>query len=215
MNKQEFDEKYVGKYIVVHCKTEELAIEFLNLADSFGYKWKVSGSYVKDSKYDMYRNKTCYDISLGEYCTVNHANEYGYKVIEFKSEKQQPKPLLHKMIDLFMEEWELEFDEVFKASWSNGSLYKIDKDYKLYNRYVTVDRDVFFEIDNRTFVHLVHIVKLPKKVKYTLEIEQEEITDCSKCKFVIDSSVKVCFITHDLIGNYSIPSNCPLKKVEV
>jgi hypothetical protein len=139
--------------------------------------------------------------------------ESGYEIVEFKS--QPKKPLLHKLIDLFMEEWELEFDEVFKASWSNGSLYKIDKDYKLYNRYITVDKDVFFEIDNRTFVHLVHIVKLPKEVKYTLEIEQEEITNCSKCKLAFstyEEDVIECFITHDLVVGDKIPIYCPLKR---
>ena len=210
MRKQEFDEKYVGKNLVVHCKTKELCVEFLKLANSFGYNRRK----YTDDMYYVYESNICYKVLSGTYSPIDYYREEQYEIVEFETQ-QLKKPLLHKMIDLFMEEWELEFDEVFKANWSDSCLYKIGKDYKLYNEYVTVDRDVFCEIDNKIFVRLGHIVKLPKKVKYTLEIEQEEITDCSKCKFVIDSSVKACLITHNLIGNCSILSNCPLKKVEV
>jgi hypothetical protein len=122
------------------------------------------------------------------------------------------------MMDLFMKEWELEFNEVFKANWSDSCLYKIDTDYKLYNEYVTVDKDVFCEIENRTFVYLGHIVKMPKKVKYVLEIEQEEFTSCCDCPLsFMDSELpnedeRRCTVTYDLVGFKSIPDNCPLKK---
>lgn len=38
MTKEEFDEKYVGENIRVHCPTKEVNDEFISLANSFGYK---------------------------------------------------------------------------------------------------------------------------------------------------------------------------------
>jgi len=64
-----------------------------------------------------------------------------------------------------------------------------------------------------------YIVKLPKKVKYTLEIEQEESTDCSECPLSFQNleyeDERECVVTHDLVGSNKIPDNCPLKKVKV
>jgi len=63
INKQEFDEKYIGKNLVVHCKTEELANELLKLANSFGYlnrDWK-------NNMYNIYGSETCYRILSGMY----------------------------------------------------------------------------------------------------------------------------------------------------
>ena len=63
MNKQEFDEKYVGENIVVHCKTEELANELLKLANSFGYTKRD----WENNMYYIFESETCYRISSGMY----------------------------------------------------------------------------------------------------------------------------------------------------
>jgi hypothetical protein len=209
MNKQEFDEKYWGGHLVVHCETEELANEFLGLADSFGYKWKTSGSYVNKNRYEDHGINTCYDIRLGEFCSLNHATVYDYKIIKFKTQIRR-KPLLHKMIDLFMEEWGLEFNEEFFVSDAKNYKFKISKNYDVFGEY----KNDGYCIYSSNVIMKQDIVKLTKKVKYTLEIEQEEISNCYQCKLLLNSYAKECFITRDAALDDEIPDNCPLKKVE-
>lgn len=85
MNKQEFDEKYVGKELAVHCPTKGLAKDFLKLADSFGYKWRGSGeSYLKENYYWNYEEETCYYVFAGEYSDLKYYESLGYKTISFE-----------------------------------------------------------------------------------------------------------------------------------
>jgi hypothetical protein len=67
MNKQEFDEKYAGENIVVHCKTEELANELLKLANSFGY----TNRDWENNMYYVFESETCYIILRGMYAPKN------------------------------------------------------------------------------------------------------------------------------------------------
>lgn len=88
MTKKEFDEKYVGNKLVVHCKTEELANEFLKLADGFGYKWCNGHCYVGENSYQSYGENTCYSIDSGEYARKAFWVEIGYDVVEFEGSKK-------------------------------------------------------------------------------------------------------------------------------
>ena len=78
MTNKEFDEKYVGDNIRVHCPTKALNDEFISLATSFGYK-------VTDYWYDE-RSQTCYNVGCDRYCNIAWYLADGCDVVEFKSE---------------------------------------------------------------------------------------------------------------------------------
>lgn len=87
MNKMEFDKKYVGKKLVVWCKTEELADRFLKLAREFGYKWCNGKKYSELTRWEEYEESTCYYIANGEYSYKVYFEENGFTVVEFKGEE--------------------------------------------------------------------------------------------------------------------------------
>lgn len=90
MTKQEFNRLYVGENITVYCKTEELANEFLDLADDFGYKWCTGKSYLAENCWKKYKHNTVYDLMIGEFCYIEYLKEYKRKkwnIVEFKSLK--------------------------------------------------------------------------------------------------------------------------------
>lgn len=81
MYKKQFDKKYVGKNIAVHCKTEALANEFLDMADRFGYKFVVPAyenyyyKYTKNTYYNIDENF----ISFGSI----EINSFSKDIVEF------------------------------------------------------------------------------------------------------------------------------------
>lgn len=85
MTKEEFDKKYVGKKLAVHCPTKGLANEFLKLADSFGYMCWSGKSYLKEDYHWNYEEETCYCVFIGEYSNLRYYENFGYKIIPFES----------------------------------------------------------------------------------------------------------------------------------
>lgn len=83
MTRQEFDKLYNGK--AVWCKTQELANEFLTLADSVGYKWAFSGDpLLGNTHWLMYEHKTVYFVdSYIQFDVMVYAKLDGYEVVEF------------------------------------------------------------------------------------------------------------------------------------
>lgn len=66
MTKEEFDKKYVGKKLAVHCPTKGLANEFLKLADSFGHMCGCMGQPIDplfcdecEEKFSICQQKAC------------------------------------------------------------------------------------------------------------------------------------------------------------
>jgi len=96
MNKKEFDNKYVGEGVVVNCKTEKLANQFLKLADKFGYKWCTDETYIRANRFEEYKNKTCYNLNYGTYCSINYSKEMNYNIIEFNGFYNNQKILTYK-----------------------------------------------------------------------------------------------------------------------
>ena len=83
ITKEEFDEKYVGSNLVVNCKTFELSQEFRELADKFGYEWCTGTSYIDESEWLDYKDRTCYELHEGVYASVDNYKKDGYNIIEF------------------------------------------------------------------------------------------------------------------------------------
>lgn len=67
--------------IVVHCKTEEEAIDFCKQMDEHGLKWRNRDSYLEENNWNIYKEKTCYD-SDGSFGTKN-ISYINYTILEW------------------------------------------------------------------------------------------------------------------------------------
>ena len=87
MTKKQFDLKYRGEKVAVHCDTEEKAKAFLGLAKSFGYKWSNGKDLDKSNFWVNYKEDLCF--SLDPYYIgfimggVEIHKQEGYKIIPF------------------------------------------------------------------------------------------------------------------------------------
>lgn len=95
MKKEQFDSKYRGEKVAVHCDTEEKAKAFLSLAKSVGYKWRNGDDLDNHSYLIDYGKDLCLTLekifneqgfAIG---TLTHFEEYNYKIVEF--ELDEPK----------------------------------------------------------------------------------------------------------------------------
>lgn len=64
-----------------------MADEFLDLADSFGYKWCNGGLYVEDNCWRDYGSNTAYYLFKGKYDRVLFYLKRNCNIIKFKSFK--------------------------------------------------------------------------------------------------------------------------------
>ena len=80
---------------VVHCKTEEQAIELLTEAHNNGFKWRNGIDYLSGLNYDVCESNTCYYIHYGVYCNVEYSKERGLEILKFEECK-----LMNKLLDV-------------------------------------------------------------------------------------------------------------------
>lgn len=92
ITKAQFDAMYVGSdgKIAVHCETQQKAIEFLNLAHRFGYKWINGGKYIDFNNWKRYRSNTCYLLSHGTYGKTSDFARH--QIVEYGLRDSQPQP---------------------------------------------------------------------------------------------------------------------------
>ena len=120
MTKQEFDNIYVGKKIVVWCPTEELANEFLRKANEFGYMWCDGERYIDFNDYKGYGQETCYWVDAGEYNSKDFYESKDRTIVEFKGFNNSKK-----LIDIdFSENGKTFIDNNNNIQWKviNGDL---------------------------------------------------------------------------------------------
>lgn len=85
MTLEKFNNLYLGK--AVHCETEELANEFLELADSFGYEWKTGGNLTWCNEWKTHENNTYYRLYPDEkFVRFGNIDNTLLKIIKFKGE---------------------------------------------------------------------------------------------------------------------------------
>lgn len=77
---KEFKNKY--NKIAVHCKTEEEAIDFCKQMYKHGMVWASGCSYLSYTRYEVYRDKTCY-AGNGGYQSYDYSEKYKYKILEW------------------------------------------------------------------------------------------------------------------------------------
>ena len=80
---------------VVHCETEQQAIELLTEAHNNGFKWLDGKKYINENNFDIYNNETCYYIYRGTYANIKYREEVGNKILKFKECK-----LMNKLLDV-------------------------------------------------------------------------------------------------------------------
>lgn len=89
MKKFNWDEfKNKDNKIVVHCKTEEEAIDFCKQMHEHGMKWCNGESYLKNTNYNVHHEGTCY-YGSGEYSSRDFAEKYNYKILEWSDYMQK------------------------------------------------------------------------------------------------------------------------------
>ena len=80
---------------VVHCETEEQAIELLTEAHDNRFKWRNGIDYLSGLNYDVCESNTCYYIHYGVYCNVEYSKERGLEILKFEECK-----LMNKLLDV-------------------------------------------------------------------------------------------------------------------
>ena len=119
MTKEMFFYKYLKNNVAVHCKTKELAREFLDLADGFGIVTNIGECIGMLKNYSQHEENTCYSTygmngNLG-YGKLKFMVDNGVEIIAFESLKQptqlpQPqKSLLKSGDEIFLENGDRRF----------------------------------------------------------------------------------------------------------
>lgn len=72
----------ISENTVVHCATEELANQVLEIADKLGYKWCNGESYIGNNQWDGYISETTYHLHEGRYDNIDNCIENDYRIIE-------------------------------------------------------------------------------------------------------------------------------------
>lgn len=102
MTKNEFDLKYCGKNVAVHCDTEQKARGFLTLSDSVGYdKWIGDAALAEtDTMWRFYENDTCYRIQHSKLIVFSNVAFYksaGFTIVEFDLNDIPTPPVLKEI----------------------------------------------------------------------------------------------------------------------
>lgn len=66
---------------VIHAPTEEIAKKLCNKFHELGLQWSGRESYSKYLLWDVYRGKTCYLPSNGEYYHLDSYTQEGYEIL--------------------------------------------------------------------------------------------------------------------------------------
>lgn len=89
MRKFNWDEfKNEDNKIVVHCKTEEEAIDFCKQMYKHGMVWASGCSYLSYTHYGVHRDKTCYGGD-GWYQSYDYFEKHKYKILEWSDYKNK------------------------------------------------------------------------------------------------------------------------------
>lgn len=67
----------------MHCRTQEEAEDFCKFLDSVGRCWMSGASYAKMTRYNGYKENTCYDFNAGKYNRFSWFVENNYTILEW------------------------------------------------------------------------------------------------------------------------------------
>lgn len=75
---------YKGDNVVMRCRTQESAEQFLKYLDSVGRQWRSGTKYTKNSQFVHHEDRTCYRFNRGEYGDVEFFEAHAYEILEFE-----------------------------------------------------------------------------------------------------------------------------------
>jgi hypothetical protein len=92
---------------VVHCDTYQKANTLLAEADGMGLTWSNDRSYVGWNQWEIFKNKTCYLLSMGELASINYYKQRNYTILTYEDVliKEENSMELLKVVDYDGEEW--------------------------------------------------------------------------------------------------------------
>ena len=165
MTKEQFDLKYRGEKVAVHCDTEEKAKAFMSLAKSFGYTWCNGESLDNQSYIRNYGDKLCltiesiFDKQGIAVAVLNYMKANNYKIVEF--ELDEPNGFA-------IEDTPSPMKETFKV----GDVVYTTRGFKV--KIVDTAWVVEFENDNGTFLKRNRELTHTKPLK---KITEKELAD--------------------------------------
>lgn len=80
------------KDVCMHCKTEEEAEDFCKVMDMEGLRWNNDTSYLGTSRFDFFKETTCYCFNKGTYTGIGQAKNNGYTILEWSEYRSTEPP---------------------------------------------------------------------------------------------------------------------------
>lgn len=75
---------YNKENYVMQCQTEEEAKSFHKYLSKLGLKWCDNAEYTpQNTKWDVYRENTCYNFHKGHFCDVNFYERKNYNILRY------------------------------------------------------------------------------------------------------------------------------------
>lgn len=183
----------------IHCNTEEKLNKLCEAFDKIGKRWKDDTSYMGDTKWDKFKEKTCYS-NLGRIKSKKLFSFYDIPVYEFEDITFDEGDYMNDNVKKVFEILGIEPMQNFQLEFKNGHIsgnYRLDNELFGYYgdcRYPDLLRDIL--------VGEVKVIKSTKKKKLRnltmdeykkWENENCPKTVCSECPFH-----NVCCNSNDL-----------------
>ena len=111
-----FDFKaWENKKFCMHCRTEEEAEDFCREMNKAGLRWNNGASYLKESRFSLYKDLTCYYFNKGTYDSTVYAKLEGYTILEWSDYRStEPKEEQEKIMETKSDNKPLSFQEAMK-----------------------------------------------------------------------------------------------------
>lgn len=112
-----FDFKaWKDKNVCMHCRTREEAEDFCNEMHKAGLRWSIGASYLKESRFSLYKDLTCYYFNEGTYDSTEYAKNSGDQILEWSEYRstEPPKVEQEKTMETKIDDTPLSFTEAMK-----------------------------------------------------------------------------------------------------
>lgn len=70
--------------IVASCRSLNEAKQFLKMCDSLGFQWKDGKRFSENECWELYKERTCYNIFEGTFGKIETYKEQGYNIVDSK-----------------------------------------------------------------------------------------------------------------------------------
>ncbi len=103
------------KNVCMHCKTRQEAEDFCREMEKAGLRWSNGASYLKESRFSLYTDLTCYYFNEGAYESIGCAKDRGYQILEWSEYRStEPKEEQEKTMETKIDDKPLDFKEAMR-----------------------------------------------------------------------------------------------------